>query len=130
MTLNAEWKSIKAYKVTYDLNGGKGVTPLDNDNYYAGAGAIVLKHDDITAPLGKVFIGWGLDDNIYYPNNLAEVKEGGIVLKAIWKDKYKETGDIMPNTGIEKKLSLQSLIILNLIFLGFALGTYKLRKNN
>ncbi len=129
MTLNAEWKSIKAYKVTYDLNGGKGVTPLDNDNYYAGAGAIVLKHDDITAPLGKVFIGWGLDDNIYYPNHLAEVKEGEIVLKAMWKDKYKETGDLMPNTGVKSK-SLQSLIFINLMFLGLALCTYKLKNNN
>ncbi len=130
MTLNAEWKSIKAYKVLYDLNGGKGETPLDNDKYYAGAGAIVLKHDDIIAPFNKVFVGWGLDGNIYYPNNLAEVKEGGIVLKAIWKDKYKETGDIMPNTGVEKTVSLQSLIIINLIFLTLALGTYKFKNNN
>lgn len=144
MTLNAEWEIIKEFQVSYDLNGGKGATPIDNNKYCEGAGAIVLKHDDIIAPFNKVFIGWKLDNNIYYPNSLAKVKKGGIVLKAIWEDgsvnkpeeptetNKNNTGDIliMPNTGIKKHEYLQSLIIINLIFLTLALGTYKLKNNN
>lgn|GEM_PF-1491537 len=85
ITLVAQWRSVKAYKVTYDLNGGSG-SVKDSSSYYENAGATVLPADGVTAPPSKVFLGWKLlgTDNIYYPNSIVPMKLGGITLQAVW----------------------------------------------
>ena len=73
ITLKAEWRSIDAWQVSYDLNGGSGSVPSDSTWYYENAGIPVASADGITAPAGKVFIGWKSsgDGKIYYPNSTA-----------------------------------------------------------
>ncbi len=69
MTLVAQWRSIDAYPVKYDLNGGVGTAPQDNHLYYLDTEATALGIGDVQGPNGKNFIGWKSDGDgkIYYP---------------------------------------------------------------
>lgn len=91
IVLKAEWRSVNAYHVTYNLNGGSGTAPEDKKSYYEDAGVMVASADGITAPEGKVFLGWksGSDGKIYYPNGSAPMAMGGLTLTAQWGDKEK-----------------------------------------
>ena len=87
---------INAYPVVYDLNGGSGTVPTDDQNYYKDSEVIVLSAEGITAPAGKVFLGWKSsgDGNIYYANGLATMPLGGLTLTAQWGD-VDETVDLV-----------------------------------
>jgi uncharacterized repeat protein (TIGR02543 family) len=78
------WK-IATYTISYDLNGGSGPVPEDNNLYYGGSTAFVLAPNGVTAPNDKVFIGWTYDGTIYYPNEDLTI-EGNVTLKAQWGD--------------------------------------------
>lgn len=93
ITLVAHWKNSKTYSVRYDLNGGAGTLPEDNNAYYDTAEAEVLPLTSYTAPAGKVFIGWLSegDGMIYYPGSKVKT-ESDIVLKAQWEDRTRATG--------------------------------------
>ncbi len=88
ITLKAEWRSIKAYQVTYDLNGGSGTTPVDDTAYYENGRVVVADAGSIKAPDGKVFLGWKCsgDGKIYYPGGVAPMKFGGMTFTAQWGD--------------------------------------------
>lgn len=103
IVLKAEWRSIKAYKVTYDLNGGSGPAPGDTRSYYENAGVTVASADGITAPKEKVFLGWKSsgDGKIYYPNGSAPMPMGGLILTAQWGDKEK-TAQLTYDFNFEK----------------------------
>lgn len=80
-TLKAEWRSIDAWQVKYDLNGGTGKIIVDDTWYYEDAGIPVASASGIKAPAGKVFIGWKSsgDGKIYYPNATAPMKHSDVM---------------------------------------------------
>lgn len=86
IVLKAEWRSIDAWCVQYDLNGGSGACPFDDEKYYENAGVTVAPADDITAPVGMVFLGWKSsgDGRLYYPNASAPMAFGGMTFTAQW----------------------------------------------
>ncbi len=92
MELVAQWRSVRTYKVTYDLNGGTG-SIVDNNNYYNMAGVTAAGTDNITAPEGKVFIGWKVEgtDDLVYPEGIVNMRAGGIKLVAQWNSKKNTT---------------------------------------
>lgn len=93
ITLKAEWRSIKAWSVKYDLNGGSGIVPEDRNQYYEDAGVTAASAARIQAPKGKVFLGWKCSDDgqIYYPNAAVPMAYGGMTLTAQWGDVDKTT---------------------------------------
>lgn len=81
-TLKAEWRSIDAWQVKYDLNGGTADHEItDATWYYEDAGIPVASASGIRAPKGKVFIGWKSsgDGKIYYPNATAPMKHSDVL---------------------------------------------------
>lgn len=61
ITLYAQWEK-KTYTLTYDLNGGTGVVPLDNTLYYYNDTATVAAIGSATKA-GYTFGGWVIDIN-------------------------------------------------------------------
>lgn len=90
--LVANWRSVKTYKVSYDLNGGTG-SVSDNNNYYNMAGVTAANPDSITPPAGKAFIGWKIEgtDEFVYPKEIVKMRVGGIKLVAQWENKKHTT---------------------------------------
>ena len=87
ITLVAQWNSVDTYPVVYDLNGASGTEPSDKDLYFAGANAPVLPlPSDVTAPDGKVFLGWlaDSDGHVYYPNGSVTMPAAVLTLTAQW----------------------------------------------
>ena len=88
ITLVAQWRSDKAYSVTYELNGGTGTSPKDTNKYYEDAGLAVQDIGDVTPPEDKVFLGWRSDSDsrIYYPNETVIMPAKNLTLTAQWGD--------------------------------------------
>lgn len=86
--LVANWKDDSAYTVSYDLNGGSGKAPEDNNQYFGDANARVKGASTAIAPKGKVFVCWTADDtgDEYYPGDMIEINNRDIVLRARWED--------------------------------------------
>ena len=82
---------VKSYSVTYNLNGGRGSVPVDSNTYAAGQEVTTKPSTDITAPSGKVFVGW----NTQADGNGIDVQAGGTIgmvgggltLYAKWADR-------------------------------------------
>lgn len=113
LTLTAAWRSVDAYPVTYDLNGGTGSVPQDSHRYYEEAGVPVAALLDAKGPDGTVFLGWkwcrsqnvttavmkaavmaagqgtGYDGQIFYPGSRAPMALHGLTLQAVWGPKAK-----------------------------------------
>lgn len=90
ITLVAQWNSDNAYPVIYDLNGGTGTTPEDDNSYYANVRASVLPPEsDVKGPDGKVFLGWVADSDgqLYYPNSSVKMPKATLTLTAQWGEK-------------------------------------------
>ena len=88
ITLIAQWKDDAAFKVTYDLNGGKGTAPKDSSLYAGSANAKVMAPGNVTAPEGKCFICWTKKDSDkeYYPGDMVELGGQDVTLYAKWDD--------------------------------------------
>ncbi|WP_455139086.1 InlB B-repeat-containing protein, partial [Thermophilibacter sp.] len=81
-------------QVTYDENGGNG-TVADDKQYAQGSYADIQSAEGVTAPSGKVFVGWSTEKDgqgdIYYPGGKMEitaemVSSGKVILYAQWAD--------------------------------------------
>ncbi len=80
-------------QITYDANGGTGVV-VDAKRYAQGVQADVQSADGLTAPPGKVFVGWNTEQDgtgiTYYPGAklqiTAEIIKSGEMLYAQWAD--------------------------------------------
>ena len=91
--------STESFHVTYDLNGGDGVVPQDNNNYAQGSYAKVLSAIGIRAPDGKVFLDWKAGDgNHYAPGDWIAIN-GDVELTA-------QYGDVLKNTEVRYHLNL------------------------
>lgn len=79
--------TTNSYGVIYHANGGSGAAPVDIYRYKAGALAGVKTATGMTAPAGKVFVGWNtLADGTgisYYPNDKLPIT-GNMTLFAKW----------------------------------------------
>ena len=77
------------YTVTYDANGGTG-TVTDATKYSKDAYADVKSEAGLTAPTGKVFLGWSTDDKAaaadYHPGEKVSMAGGNVTLYAVWGD--------------------------------------------
>jgi uncharacterized repeat protein (TIGR02543 family) len=122
--LYAKWQTT-GYKLTYELGGGSGTAPVDNNTYDMTTKAKLESNVGINAPNGQVFIGWksNRDNNIYYPNAHMQV-QGDTVLTAI----YAAAEDIVrvnyhpgsyegkPETVKQEALKNSSIILQEMIF--------------
>ena len=77
------------YTVTYFANGGTG-TVTDATKYSKDAYADVKSEAGLTAPTGKVFLGWSTDDKAaaadYHPGEKVSMAGGNVTLYAVWGD--------------------------------------------
>lgn len=89
LTLVARWSNASQYTVVYNANGGTG-SVSDTAKYAEGAAAKVLPGSGLTAPDGKVFIGWtDKTGKLYYPGQSIEIcasliESSTITLTAKW----------------------------------------------
>ena len=89
IVLYAQINDGKSYAVTYDPNGGTG-TVIDSNRYAQNKLAKVLSSDGLTAPEGKVFLGWNTKADgtgeMKAPGSSVLVT-GKITLYAVWGNK-------------------------------------------
>ena len=89
IVLYAQINDGKSYTVTYNPNGGTGAV-ADSNQYAQNKLAKVLSSDGLTAPEGKVFLGWNTKTDgtgeMKDPGNSVLVT-GNITLYAVWGNK-------------------------------------------
>ncbi len=77
------------YTVTYDANSGTG-TVTDATKYSKDAHADVKSAAGLTAPTGKVFLGWSASETAataeYHPGDKISMAGGDVTLYAVWGD--------------------------------------------
>ncbi|MCL2632490.1 MAG: InlB B-repeat-containing protein, partial [Coriobacteriia bacterium] len=82
------------FTVTYDLNGGTGDVPVDNDTYWAGRHTRLAYGETIVPPSGQIMVGWrayynGIDPveatNVLMPSNYYPIY-GDTVFSAVYAD--------------------------------------------
>lgn len=108
IVLYAQINDGKSYAVTYDSNGGTG-TVADSNRYAQNKLAKVLSGDGLTAPEGKVFLGWNTKADgtgeMKYPGSSVLVT-GNITLYAVWGNKTPGTTLIYhANDGSDRKIT-------------------------
>ena len=122
--LYAKWQTT-GYKLTYELGGGSGTAPVDNNTYDMTTQAKLESNAGINAPSGQVFIGWksNRDNNIYYPNAHMQV-QGDTVLTAIYAaaedivrvNYHPGSYDGKPETVKQEALKNSSITLQEMIF--------------
>ena len=134
ITLYPYYTSNQSFKVTYNANGGTGTAPSDTKTYADGSYADVMTASNLIAPEGKVFLGWGTEENggvIYQPGDKIAVHVADITLYAIWGDKAAlATLTYNPNGGTgtvttENYLNNESVTLKSDTELGFTRTGYK-----
>ena len=108
IVLYAQINDGKSYAVTYDPNGGTG-TVADSNRYAQNKLAKVLSSDGLTAPEGKVFLGWNTKADgtgeMKYPGSSVLVTEN-ITLYAVWGNKTPGTTLVYhANDGSDRKIT-------------------------
>ena len=110
IVLYAQINDGKSYAVTYDPNGGTG-TVTDSNQYAQNKLAKVLSSDGLTAPEGKVFLGWNTKvdgtGDMKDPGGSVLVT-GNIILYAVWGNKTPGTTLVYhANDGSDQKITEQ-----------------------
>lgn len=86
--------STGSYTVTYDASNGSGTAPTDKRKYAEDSHADVLHPVGLTAPEGKVFLGWNTQfdgsGKTYQPEDKILV-ESNVTLYAQWGDQANTT---------------------------------------
>lgn len=74
----------------YNLNGGTGIAPVDDNNYALGKGAVVLSDTTVVPPQNKVFVAWNTEPDgsgkSYYPGDVAIIDIDDMSLYAIYEN--------------------------------------------
>ena len=109
LTLYAIWEDVSAttYAVTYGLNGGTGLVPIES-NKAAGVAFAAAQLTGITAPPGKQFKQWNTNSagtgTAYALGATITMPASNLTLYAIWEDvsatTYAVTYDLNGGTGI------------------------------
>ena len=115
--LKAKWLSTHQLKVKYDLNGGIGEVPIDPYAYADGAHAMVLElNGTVSHPEKKVFIGWKIGNEIFYPGEIFMIDStlavnDIITLTAQWGDVTQDTSLIYhANNGTDARYEVPSIM--------------------
>ena len=108
IVLYAQINDGKSYAVIYDPNGGTG-TVTDLNRYAQNKLAKVLSSNGLTAPEGKVFLGWNTEADgtgeMKYPGSSVLVT-GNITLYAVWGNKTPSTTLVYhANDGSDRKIT-------------------------
>ena len=108
IVLYAQINDGKSYTVTYNPNGGTGAV-ADPNQYAQNKLAKVLSSDGLTAPEGKVFLGWNTKvdgtGEMKDPGNSVLVT-GNITLYAVWGNKTPGTTLVYhANDGSDQKIT-------------------------
>ena len=83
-TLFAIWHPCVTYTVHYNLNGGTGTTPTDNNTYTPGSQVTAKSSSGITPPAGCTFAGWSIDGSTVIGGNTLFTLNGNVTLYAVW----------------------------------------------
>ena len=88
-TLYAIWytPAVK-HHVTYDLNGGTGTTPTQDDVEEGKTFTVASGTDGITAPAGKIFSTWNDGSADYAPGSTYTMSTSDVTLTAQWANLY------------------------------------------
>ncbi|MCL2013590.1 MAG: InlB B-repeat-containing protein [Oscillospiraceae bacterium] len=105
-TLFAVWEDLPEYDVTYDLNDGTGIVPLQ-DALKEGFTFTAAGIEEIIAPEGKQFVEWNTESDgtgtAYAPGDEVTMGAEDLTLYAIWEDipavKYTVTYNLNGGTG-------------------------------
>jgi len=89
VTLDAQWKAIPTYAVTYNGNGSTGGTvPVDSNKYAAGAKVTVLANSGTLVKTGYMFSGWNTtasgSGTAYAVGTNFTMGSGNVALDAQW----------------------------------------------
>ncbi len=83
VTFFAIWDYIDKYTITYDINGGEGITPVDDSQYIEGDIVTLNSGEDIEKNLNS-FSGWSLTSDGELVSNPYTVGTEDVLLYAIW----------------------------------------------
>ena len=86
ITLYPYYTSTQKFTVSYDAGAGTG-TVTDAKQYADGSFADVQHTNGLTAPEGKVFLGWQYNGKTYQPGDKIQIQAANITFTAIWGDK-------------------------------------------
>ena len=86
ITLYPYYTSNQKFTVSYDAGAGTG-TVTDAKQYADGSFADVQHTNGLTAPEGKVFLGWQYNGKTYQPGDKIQIQAANITFTAIWGDK-------------------------------------------
>jgi len=119
--------NIARFNVIYNEGAGSGTPPKDLNKYAQGAYANILSPTGLTAPEGKVFLGWENGGIIYQPGGKIQIT-GNMTLTAQWglvKDKTKVTykpgaGGIGTDFPVDQLLINERITLLTLESCGFS----------
>ncbi|HEX2960107.1 MAG TPA: InlB B-repeat-containing protein [Chitinispirillaceae bacterium] len=88
---SADAELTVVYNVTYDLNGGTGSVPVD-ENVYAKDETVIVKAGTGLTRTNFAFGGWGLNPTentkVYTANETMKTGEGNLTLYAVWNQLY------------------------------------------
>lgn len=109
--------STGSFEVTYNANGGTGTAPLDERKYAEDSHADVLHPEGLTAPEGKVFLGWNTQSDgsgkMYQPEDKILV-ENNVTLYAQWGDQANTTSiTYIANYPTDSGLEQPSAYVVN-----------------
>ena len=109
--------STGSYTVTYNANEGTGTAPIDERKYAEDSHADVLHPEGLTAPEGKVFLGWNTQSDgsgkMYQPEDKILV-ENNVTLYAQWGDQANTTSiTYIANYPTDSGLEQPSAYVVN-----------------
>jgi uncharacterized repeat protein (TIGR02543 family) len=117
MNVYATWMGDTTYTITYVAGAGSGTVPVDAAGYSEDAQAKVLSGAGLSAPTGKVFVGWlsSEDDKIYYPGSMITMGTEAITLTAQWANAAATTSLIYDyNGGLDADNASSSTVYVSL----------------
>ncbi len=85
LRLTAYWE--QAYHVTYNLNGGSGTVPLD-DNLYLNTESVTLNNGSGLSWSGHKFLGWAITSDAEEALTSYEMDPDSTTLYAVWANTY------------------------------------------
>ena len=100
ITLSAKW--IPYHKVTYDINGGSGTAPTQED-MLEGATFKVKSYSGTKT--GYLFDGWICDGKVYQAGDTIEMGKKDLILMAVWTRLHSVTYELNGGEGDVPKQS-------------------------
>ncbi|MBQ9561038.1 MAG: InlB B-repeat-containing protein [Prevotella sp.] len=78
---------VTLYSVTYDLNGGTGTVPTEDNQIEGAKFTVAAAPSDLVAPTGKEFVGWNDGSTDYNAGDTYTVGTSNVTLTAVYQDR-------------------------------------------